>query len=85
MSGQSDDMGNDQFGNFTGDEFPSLWDILNAGPTQPAPPASETNPYPKAYYTGTEMLFEAYSFGLSNDMRIVMRWNLVHTDYTRGR
>ncbi|MDH5612126.1 MAG: hypothetical protein OEY66_06680 [Gammaproteobacteria bacterium] len=85
LYGTSIDMGNHVFSNSFYDVLPSLWDILNKGPTQPAPPATETNPYPKAYYNGTEILFEAYSFGLANDMQIVMRWNIVHTDYTRGR
>jgi len=82
LFGDSATPGNDVFANFSGD-FSSIWDIINRGPTQPAPPSTENNHYPKAYYSGSEILFDAYSFGLYDGMQIVMRWHIEHTDYTQ--
>jgi len=80
--GDSADPGIYVFNTFSYENFLSIWEILDQGPTQQAKPTSKTNPFAVSYYKGIKILDDAYSFGLMDGMQIIMRWEIVNTDYT---
>ncbi|RDH84089.1 MAG: hypothetical protein DIZ80_08125 [endosymbiont of Galathealinum brachiosum] len=81
--GDAADPGIYVFESFSYDKFLSIWDILDQGPTQPVQPTTKDSPFPVAYYKGTDIIFDAYSFGLMDGMQIIMRWEIVNTNYTK--
>jgi len=75
------------FLNSTGKQLSTLWQIINRGPTSSQPGSKEPGSYPVEYYRGNEVLVDTVDILGPSETgpRVVMRWNLKHTDYTKGR
>ncbi len=63
-----------------GAQLSSLWEVIEAGPTRSVP-STGVGSYSRDFYNGSEILYEVVVPWLLFDMRVVMRWDIVHTNY----
>ena len=77
-----DDGGDGQeFIGSLGARFPSLWELIARGPTRRACRVVVKASIPREFYNGSEILYEVVVPWLLFDMRVIMRWDIVHTNY----
>ena len=78
--------GGEPFMSSAGTQLSTLWQIINRGPTSTQPGTKAPGSYPVEFYRGNEILMDTINILGPSEAgpRVVMRWNLKHTDYTHG-
>jgi hypothetical protein len=74
------------FFTWTGERMPTVWDILDEEPDVTRPGPGDEDSYPTRIWRGSEILFDVLNIPSGEyGHKVIMRWDLQHIDYTRGK